>query len=214
MRLSTAYGCDSDLACTRLDDRVLRQHPDGAFVGRYDDNALAGMHPFAEELGAWLAEYVKAGWRAPVRADPAQWAAPEPSTLDMPSLVLAPALLVRSSGSGAKATFYERISQSLDMPDAVVPLSLAQLVTPIEPSERRRWLQNGGTPPISGDPLLPRRTNAEQREVLHALRDDSVVVVQGPPGTGKTTPSPTCSAPCWPTVNGCWSPARTGKRSR
>ncbi|MEV8517926.1 AAA domain-containing protein [Dactylosporangium sp. NPDC051484] len=173
-------------ACVRLDDRALRQQPDGTFVGRSDDAALIGVHPLADGLKTWLAGYVRDSWRAPVRADPAQWIAPDPSTLDLPSLVLAPAIFVRRRLSGAKAAFYRRIAQSLETPDSVVPLGLAQLVVPIEPADRQRWLETGGAPPISADPLFPRRTNAEQRDVLRALRDDSVVVVQGPPGTGKT----------------------------
>ncbi|WP_433207074.1 AAA domain-containing protein [Dactylosporangium sp. CS-047395] len=170
----------------RLDDRMLRQQPGGALVGRSDDEGLAGLHPFAEAVGDWLTGYVRDSWRGPVRLHPQQWEAPPPSVPDVPSLALAPALIVRSSTSGDQAGFYERMLASLEAPGATVPLGLAQLVTPIEPADRRRWLAAEGVPPIGQEPLFALRTNPEQRAVLSALRDDSVVVVQGPPGTGKT----------------------------
>ncbi|MFC4003755.1 AAA domain-containing protein [Prauserella oleivorans] len=104
-------------------------------------------------------------------------------------LDFAPAIVLRSRGSYALRRYYETIAGALEEPDTPVPLGLAQLVEPIEATDKLAWLERTGATAataLADDPLFPLPANDQQRDVIRRLGEDSGVVVEGPPGTGKT----------------------------
>ncbi len=109
-----------------------------------------------------------------------------PST---PTIVPAPALLLRPRSRVLLAEAYKHIAEALREPDAPVPVALAQLVVDTERVQRDAWLHAQGAAAgdvLGDDPLFPLPTNDEQCRVIELLRTETGVVVQGPPGTGKT----------------------------
>ncbi|WP_406294370.1 AAA domain-containing protein [Embleya sp. NBC_00888] len=103
-------------------------------------------------------------------------------------VTLAPAVLLRERGRSSIVSFYDAIAARLARPGAASPLGLAQLLSPLDDTERVAWIATGTavTPTLGPDPLFPLPVNAAQRDVLERLQRDTGVVVQGPPGTGKT----------------------------
>ncbi|RZT79674.1 AAA domain-containing protein [Micromonospora violae] len=146
------------------------------------------IRPFSPEVVNWLQRWKRRRWdRAlPFTEDP--WGPPSHEEPGAAQLTLAPALFLRRRNRKGLERVYDAIAGSLQEPSVPTPLGLAQLVAPIEPTQRRAWLTNTqhDRPVNSADPLFPLASNREQRRVLAKLSDDTTVVVQGPPGTGKT----------------------------
>ncbi|MDJ0396303.1 AAA domain-containing protein [Rhodococcus sp. G-MC3] len=106
-----------------------------------------------------------------------------------PTILFAPALVMRKRDSFALLEYYEKMIADLEAPGSPIPLGLAQLVEAIEPEDRLAWLARTGAADardLAEDPLFPLPANAEQSQIVHRLGRDSGVVVEGPPGTGKT----------------------------
>lgn len=100
-----------------------------------------------------------------------------------------PAVLLRPRGRHQLAEAYRRIAEALKLPDAQVPVSLAQVIVDTERDQREKWLIAQGAAPgdvLGTDPLFPLAANAQQTRVMELLRTETGIVVQGPPGTGKT----------------------------
>nr|WP_040510615.1 AAA domain-containing protein [Gordonia soli] len=99
------------------------------------------------------------------------------------------ALVLRTRGVASALAFYDAIIADLRDESRPVPTGLAQLVAPIDVTDRITSLSAAGALPadeLVGDALYPLPANVEQRDVLAQLGVDSGVVVEGPPGTGKT----------------------------
>ncbi|MET7425741.1 AAA domain-containing protein [Dactylosporangium sp. NPDC005555] len=174
----------------RLEDRKFLEASDGFSFNR-SAPALAEphrlrFHPFSPAAAAWLEEWKRHSWTGPLDITAAEWAAPDDTGASR--LTLSPALLLRERDRSSVAEFYQHIADQLDRPDAAAPLGLAQLVLPLEPADRVRWLRRSTNPATTDgiQPLFPLAANREQQEILNHLRGDNGVVVQGPPGTGKT----------------------------
>ncbi|ASW55799.1 hypothetical protein CIK06_18865 [Plantactinospora sp. KBS50] len=152
----------------------------------FDADAL--LHPFSPEVVRLLQQWRRRCWDQALLPGDDQWEPPLLDEADTTRLTLAPALFLRRRDRKGLERVYRTIADSLEGADAPTPIGLAQLVTPIETSQRHNW--RGGAdrerPVSSDDPLFPLSSNREQRRVLAKLNDDTTVVVQGPPGTGKT----------------------------
>ncbi|MEH0824390.1 MULTISPECIES: AAA domain-containing protein [unclassified Micromonospora] len=146
------------------------------------------LHPFAPEVVRLLQLWRRRCWERTLHLAEERWEPPVHDEADTTRLTLAPALYLRRRDRKGLERVYRTIADSLEAIDAPTPLSLAQLVTPIEATQRRNWLKDAGPDRLvnSDDPLFPLPSNREQRRVLAKLSDDTTVVVQGPPGTGKT----------------------------
>ncbi|MGL4304979.1 MAG: AAA domain-containing protein [Mycobacteriaceae bacterium] len=110
-------------------------------------------------------------------------------TVEDHTVTLTPALVLRRRGSHALVDYYDYMITELGRANFSVPLGLAQLVQSIEAAERVQWLASSGATAselLAQNPLFPLPSNAEQREIIERLGQDSGVVVEGPPGTGKT----------------------------
>ncbi|WP_018179539.1 AAA domain-containing protein [Jongsikchunia kroppenstedtii] len=102
---------------------------------------------------------------------------------------LQPALVLRKRGAAALLEYYEAMIASVRDEATEVPIGLAQLIEPVESSERIARLAASGAmtaEELVEDALYPLASNVEQRDILAQLGLDSGVVVEGPPGTGKT----------------------------
>ncbi|MGC4932492.1 AAA domain-containing protein [Gordonia sp. DT30] len=121
-------------------------------------------------------------WLARVDADPER--------VHMSVDASAAALVLRARTTTALADFYDAIGDRLrELSDEDVPIGLAQLVAPVEATERIEALSSSGAiaaDELVADALYPLPSNVEQRDVLARLGADTGVVVEGPPGTGKT----------------------------
>jgi hypothetical protein len=173
-----------------LEDRDFLVAEDGYTAGRDLYAVLAeqaaDLEPLAPEMGDWLDLWRQRCWQGHLLGASVEWAAVEGTTTS--SLTLSPALLLRPRNRSRLTEFYGRLVRDLGQPGAAAPFGLAQLVVPIERTQKLRWLgQAARTPLLSdADPLLPLASNAEQRRILDVLRSDTAAVIQGPPGTGKT----------------------------
>lgn len=154
--------------------------------------SVGDQHPLSDETRENLDEWRR---RAFDRAsDLVQaWDPPEAHAADVTALITwSPAIILRKRDHNALVDYYEKIEGSLSMPEALMPLGLAQLVLPIDAEDRAVWGSRSGVPSASvskilgDDPLFPRPTNGAQRDILKRLEHEECVVVQGPPGTGKT----------------------------
>jgi very-short-patch-repair endonuclease len=176
----------------RLEDRAFLETRDGYRQrpqSSWTDSDLSGLHPFSEQTVAALERWRQRSWDGPLSVDLEHTSPQRHHGGEVAELSLAPAVFLRQRDRSGLAVYYETIAAALNQPNAVSPLGLAQLVVPLEPHERLRWLTETATrdlPVIGADPLFPLPTNREQRRVLGKLRADTGVVVQGPPGTGKT----------------------------
>ncbi|MFG3301526.1 AAA domain-containing protein [Micromonospora chersina] len=148
----------------------------------------AQLHPFSPEVVRLLQLWRRRCWDRTLHLADDRWEPPLLDEADTTRLTPAPALFLRRRDRKGLERVYRSIADSLEGVDAPTPLGLAQLVTPIEATQRRNWLMDDGRdrPVNSDDPLFPLPSNREQRRVLAKLNDDTTVVVQGPPGTGKT----------------------------
>lgn len=188
-RIRVALDPDATL---RLEDReflhdVLDYRPD-RLASLHDDLATFDQHPLSAHVGELLEDWSQRAFDVPVRYSP-ESAPPAVDPDDrLPSLSLAPAIILRVRDRHAVVEIYERILSSLTGTDPRVPLGLAQLVAPLEHDERMAWPVGGRSREalLGPDPLFPLATNEDQRAILDRLQTDTAVVVQGPPGTGKT----------------------------
>lgn len=148
----------------------------------------AQLHPFSPEVVRLLQLWRRRCWDRALHLADDRWEPPLLDEADTTRLTLAPALFLRRRDRKGLERVYRTIADSLEDAESPTPLGLAQLVTPIEATERCNWLKGAGRdrPVNSDDPLFPLASNREQRRVLAKLSDDTTVVVQGPPGTGKT----------------------------
>ncbi|MGW4501481.1 AAA domain-containing protein [Micromonospora sp. NPDC004336] len=175
----------------RIEDQEFLTPHDGYRANRSGSpwsDAEVQLHPFAPEVADWLQRWKRRRWDRALHFADDQWEAPTLNEPDGAKLTLAPALFLRRRNRKGLERVYHAIASSLEDPDTPTPLALAQLVTPIEATQRRAWLNDTpqDRPLNSDDPLFPLASNREQRRVLAKLSDDTTVVVQGPPGTGKT----------------------------
>ncbi|HEU5354878.1 MAG TPA: AAA domain-containing protein, partial [Actinocrinis sp.] len=149
------------------------------------------QHPLSGAVGELVADWSRLAFDDPVRFL-AAWQIPDdtPSEAGLRRISLAPAVVLRTRDRNAVVEVYERILTTLTAADAQVPLSLAQLIAPLDEPQRSGWAASHHRPrrpaPLEEDPLFPKSTNPQQRDVLDRLRRDTAAVVQGPPGTGKT----------------------------
>ncbi|WP_436790007.1 AAA domain-containing protein [Yinghuangia sp. YIM S10712] len=152
------------------------------------------FHPLSSECESLLEAWTRRAFGTePVRCD-VSWEPPvrgrgsdSRSDAGGHQVASAPALLLRERGRSSIVAFYDAIAARLARPGAASPLGLAQLLAPLEDSERSAWTTGSAvTPALGPDPLFPLAVNAAQRDVLERLQGDTGVVVQGPPGTGKT----------------------------
>ncbi|MBA4025695.1 MAG: DNA helicase [Gordonia sp.] len=156
----------------------------GHLLTGLDGFDLAASTELADTLGTTrspIAESVEkffTKWRRAVVDDPAS------VTVD-----LAPALVLRRRGSAPLLDYYEAMMATVRDESNDIPIGLAQLVEPVEASERVARLRETGAmsaAELVEDALYPLPSNVEQRDILAQLGLDSGVVVEGPPGTGKT----------------------------
>ncbi|MEU6354955.1 AAA domain-containing protein [Streptomyces sp. NPDC047072] len=183
-RLSVRLASESSL---RVEDRDFLDSDDGWEPERStavaEDLAARSPHPLSEVVLEQLAEWQERALTRPV-AFSAEWKPPrepEPSA----RLTYAPALIMRPRDRNALLRCYEQIAASVAT-EGHAPLGLAQLVMPLDEDQRAHWTGSEMAPLLGDDPLFPLKTNAQQRDVLRRLEQDTGVVVQGPPGTGKT----------------------------
>lgn len=156
----------------------------GHLLTGVDGFDLAGSADLAEQLATTrspVADSIEkffTKWRRAVVDDPASV-----------SVDLAPALVLRRRGSAPLLDYYEAMMAAVRDEKNDIPIGLAQLVEPVEASERVLRLHESGAmsaEELVEDALYPLPSNVEQRDILAQLGLDSGVVVEGPPGTGKT----------------------------
>jgi very-short-patch-repair endonuclease len=175
----------------RFEDRDFLDTDDGYSLERAErpraELEALDPHPLADDTARLLRRWAdialdvgvrfSTSWERQLGEDTALW------------LSLTPAILLRERDANALVQYYERIAASLSGSHARSPLGLAQLIAPLEKTERLSW-EGTGTgrreEKLEPEPLFPLATNEAQRDVLDRLRSDTAVVVQGPPGTGKT----------------------------
>lgn len=175
----------------KIEDQDFLTSHDGYRAKRFGSpwfDTEAHLHPFSPEVVRLLQLWRRRCWDRVLHLAGDQWEPPLLDEVDTTRLTLAPALFLRRRDRKGLERVYRTIADSIEGADAPTPLGLAQLVTPIEATQRRNWLRDTGRdrPVNSDDPLFPLPSNREQRRVLAKLSDDTTVVVQGPPGTGKT----------------------------
>ncbi|WP_370192066.1 AAA domain-containing protein [Streptacidiphilus sp. MAP5-52] len=149
-----------------------------------EDLQARSPHPLGEAVLEQLAQWQERALARPV-AFSAAWEAPGKVSDPVARLTYAPALVLRPRDRNALMRVYEQIGDSIAS-EGYAPLGMAQMVTLAGDNERRFWTGIAPRPLLGDDPLFPLKTNAQQRQVLRRLEEDTGVVVQGPPGTGKT----------------------------
>jgi hypothetical protein len=123
----------------RLDHLGLLTGRAGPRIRRCDQDGLAGAHPLSEPVIYWLDRWADRCWIGTLDTDLSCWERPSAAPFDTATLTLSPALMWRPRPTGQLA-FCNAVAATLRAPDADVPLGWAQLVTPIDPVERRRRL--------------------------------------------------------------------------
>ncbi|SNS08575.1 Lsr2 protein [Streptosporangium subroseum] len=177
----------------KLQDRELLADLDGFSPQRTDRLRLRAREGEGVGLQASVTDLLESWCDRGLESDPQpryrpDWASGDASA-QLAEVRLAPALVLRKRDHGSLISYYDEMISTLTGPDAQTPLGLAQLVSPLEPTERMAFLQDGGVASgdtLGQDPLFPLPANPEQRTIMTRLRSDNGVVVQGPPGTGKT----------------------------
>lgn len=102
---------------------------------------------------------------------------------------LKPALVLRKRGAAALLEVYETMIAAVRDIEPEVPIGLAQLVEPVESSERVARLAASGAmtaDELVEDALYPLASNVEQRDILGAAGPGLRCRRRGPAGTGKT----------------------------
>lgn len=183
-RLAVRLASESSL---RVEDRDFLDSDDGWDPERStavaEDLEARSPHPLSDLVLEQLPQWQERALSRPT-AFSAEWVPPrepEPGA----QLTYAPALIMRPRDRNALLRCYEQIAASVATEEHA-PLGLAQLVLTLDSEERAQWTGNEKPPLFGDDPLFPLKTNAQQRDVLRRLEQDTGVVVQGPPGTGKT----------------------------
>ncbi|GAA4961743.1 AAA domain-containing protein [Kineococcus glutinatus] len=184
LRLAVAEG-----GGLRVHDRDLLTGVEGFDAARAEPSRVTARAmeagPLADDNHELLEQWRVLGLPS-CRAYEKDWQ-PQEEVAATPVLRFAPALVLRPRGRASLIGYYERMLEALSGADGAAPLGLAQLLTALEPHERRRWLAaEGSTTELTADPLFPLPANPEQARIMTRLRHETGVVVQGPPGTGKT----------------------------
>lgn len=125
------------------------------------------QHPLSGVVGELVADWSRLAFDDPVRFL-AAWQIPDdaPSEASLRRISLAPAVVLRTRDRNAVVEVYERILTTLTAPDAQVPLSLAQLIEPLNESQRSDWAthhRRQWAAPLEEEPLFPKPTNPQQR---------------------------------------------------
>ncbi|MBK9387070.1 MAG: AAA family ATPase [Planctomycetes bacterium] len=106
----------------------------------------------------------------------------------VPALTWAPAVILRKRGSTALLRLYEKIIQQLRS-SGILPAgwaSLVEVTSDAAPHESNDPRSPNYWPDEGSEIYFPLPANAQQREIVGAIRTRRGVVVQGPPGTGKS----------------------------
>ena len=124
-------------------------------------------------------------WRADAQAD-ANKMLKRTALRHVPTLVFAPALVLRKRRSSAYNDILNQLTVALEADPGVTAAPWAALV--LEESDHTAAQQDpsDAPQPIAGDYRFPLPANDEQMEILDRLRSNAGVLVKGPPGTGKS----------------------------
>lgn len=143
------------------------------------------------DVAAWSKESVAPllrnaanAWRADAQADAAEMRK-RPNVGHVPTIVFAPALVLRKRRSSAYTDILNQLTGALEA-DGAIAAPWAALVGEASSDTAAHHDPNDAPLPISGDYRFPLPANDEQREILDRLRMNSGVLVKGPPGTGKS----------------------------
>lgn len=106
----------------------------------------------------------------------------------VPALSWAPAIILRKRGSTALLRLYEKIIEQLHDSDTLPPgwASLVDVTSDAAPHDGHDPQSPNYWPDEGSEIFFPLPANAQQREIVGAVRSRRGVVVQGPPGTGKS----------------------------
>ncbi|MGE5290737.1 MAG: AAA domain-containing protein [Micromonosporaceae bacterium] len=109
--------------------------------------------PLSSQAAALLEQWCARAMSLPVRCD-AGWS-PQDAATPVPEVRFAPALVLRRRDRASLVGYYDSMLAALSGPEAAAPLGLAQLVTALEPQERREFLAQQGSPPMLGEDTAP-----------------------------------------------------------
>lgn len=184
-RLTVGLAPDGAL---RMEDQDFLDSDDGwdpeRAIAVGEELQVRSPHPLGGAVLEQLTQWQERALARPV-VFTAAWERPGKAGDPVARLTYAPALVLRPRDRNALIRVYEQIGASIAS-EAYAPLGIAQLVTLADDNVRRAWTGTAPEPLLGDDPLFPLKTNAQQRQVLRRLEQDTGVVVQGPPGTGKT----------------------------
>jgi very-short-patch-repair endonuclease len=144
------------------------------------------------DIAAWSKESVAPllrnaanAWRADAQAD-ANEMLKRTTLRHIPTLVFAPALVLRKRRSSSYNDILNQLTVALEADSSATAAPWAALVAEGSSDTADHHDLNDSPLPISGDYRFPLPANDEQREILDRLRMNSGVLVKGPPGTGKS----------------------------
>ena len=144
------------------------------------------------DIAAWSKERVAPllrnaanAWRADAQTD-ANEMLKRTALRHVPTLVFAPALVLRKRRSSAYNDILNQLTGALEADPGATAAPWAALVLEGSHDTAAQQDRSDVPQPIAGDYRFPLPANDEQRKILDLLRLNAGVLVKGPPGTGKS----------------------------